>query len=1378
MERAANGIGLCLAFSAVAQGTFTVQVGAPPAPPTPVVQHTDTWRFHKGTNAPQAGWQTIADASLDGTWGSGPGGIGYADNANETSLCQTLLTDMLNRYTTLYLRRSFPISSAPDPSLRLLLTMDWDDGFVAYLDGAEIQRALAPGAVGIEPAYTNVASGLHESSLGNSGPTPPTTYDLGPVGARLGPGTHVLAILGLNAATNSSDFIQIADLKLSGASSAVSGGPFLSLVQSNFVILSGSNTLAGSTRVVVNGDAAALDTAQGTWSKTQALVPGVNRLFVAALDSNGAILASTNRLIVSELASTAVTGTLAGNTTWDSSAGIIHVTGTVVVPGGNTLTIGPGTVVLVEPGGSIGGRNATVTAAGTIADPVYFLPADGATVWGGLNVSGTSGSLLLQHVETVAGHVELLDGATGTLEDSYFHDYEVSSPAIIHTLGDPNHVTLNLRRCHVAHYYEILSQLATNHIEDCLCEIQAPGGDGIDFDGGQPGSFIRRCTVRRGFFTNIDALDMGEYGATGEGSRGVLIDSCLLHDFVDKGVSMGIQVDVAVTNTLIYNVDSGIAVKDNSVAGIYNCTIADANFGFHCYNKANPASPTGGGHITNSFNNILWNNLTTLSLSNGSTLAATYSDLQATNFPGAGNLDSDPLFLDRTTHDYRVAANSPTLAAGVGGANLGVTFPVGGIPGTPLALAALASGTDPVTLTWIDDADNEAAFSIERSTDATAWQPLATVGANVTSYSDTGAAQGQKYYYRLKATNGSGDSAYSNIAGGTRQAPQTFVGGTIAVDTTWNAGAHYVVTNSITVSANATLTIQPGARVCFEAGQGLTVANGGRLLAEGTTNAPILFTRSGSSGNWGNITVNGALGSPETRIAYADLEFNANNTGTPCIEVSAGAVFLDHLNFRNAGAPYIHLDGASFIVSHCFFPTPTAAFEPCHGNQGVRRDGHGIFLRNFFGKPTGYSDVVDFTGGNRPNPIVHFIENVVVGGDDDGFDLDGTDAWVEGNIFLHLHKNGGTPDSSSAVSGGNFAYGAGDPGGVGTETSEVTVIGNLIYDCDEAADAKQGNFFTLINNTIVHQSHIGGVDTDGAVVILADSGTAQGAGIYLEGNIVEDAENLTRNVTTAIVTFTNNLIPIEWTGPGGGNSTNDPALKQIPQLAQTYFTNWADAQVLRDWFSLLPGSPGLATGPNGRDKGALVPIGASISGEPDGTTADPSATLRVGINRTGGGISASGWPNGAGYIAYKWRLDGGAWSAETPIDTPISVSGLADGPHSVEVTGKRDSGLYQDDPIFGEAARVTVSRTWTVQSVTAPFQIDSAQRVGGVVTLGFVAQAGATYTVQYRDAFDAAHPWSLLQNVPTQAGTGTIQVTDPNAAASERYYRLVTPAQP
>ncbi len=248
-------MGLSFAAPAWAQGTFSVQVGTPPSPPTPLVNHGDLWRYHKGTNAPQAGWQTISDASLDTTWSSGNGGIGYADNANETSNCQTLLADMRNRYTTVYLRRSVQINNAVDPNLHILLTMDWDDGFVAYLDGAEIQRWLAPGAAGVEPAYDAVATDVHESSRGNSQPiNPPTKYDLGPAGGRLAPGTHVLAFLGLNAATNSSDFIQIADLQLSGASSAVNGGQFLSVVESNYVILSGSNTVAGSARVVVNGD--------------------------------------------------------------------------------------------------------------------------------------------------------------------------------------------------------------------------------------------------------------------------------------------------------------------------------------------------------------------------------------------------------------------------------------------------------------------------------------------------------------------------------------------------------------------------------------------------------------------------------------------------------------------------------------------------------------------------------------------------------------------------------------------------------------------------------------------------------------------------------------------------------------------------------------------------------------------------------------------------------------------------------------------------------------------------------------------------------------------------------------------------------------------
>jgi hypothetical protein len=520
------------------------------------------------------------------------------------------------------------------------------------------------------------------------------------------------------------------------------------------------------------------------------------------------------------------------------------------------------------------------------------------------------------------------------------------------------------------------------------------------------------------------------------------------------------------------------------------------------------------------------------------------------------------------------------------------------------------------------------------------------------------------------------------------------VGGSVAADTTWTAdGGPYSVISNLTVASNVTLTIQPGTTVYLASGVNFVVANGGRLLAEGTSAAPIRFTVAPGSGvSWGGLTINGAVGSPETRIAYANFEGNS----TTCIEVAGGTLSLDHSTFLTTTHQYVALDSASFLITSCVFPTSTAPFELLHGTGGIKAGGRGIVRDCFFGTTSGNNDIMDYTGGNRDlgQPIVQYYNNVFIGATDDILDLDGTDAWIEGNIFMHAHQGtgGAALGTSSAVSGGDN----------GTDTSQITIIGNIFYDCDNAVMAKQGNFFTLLNNTIVHQNHQGSTDTDGAVIALEDEGTAEALGMYLEGNVIYDAEKLVRNWTNAIVTFTNNLMPFSWTGLGGGNSTNPPLLKYIPQLSQTFFTTWNQAQTMRDWFSLLPGSPARGAGPNGRDQGGVIPLGASISGEPAPTNNLTSATLQVGVVRTGAGIPSAGWPNGAGYTHFKWRLDAGAWSTETPTTTPIALSGLANGPHHVEVTGKRDSGWYQDDPAFGPDALVTTSRTWTVDTAYVP----------------------------------------------------------------------------
>jgi hypothetical protein len=283
--------------------------------------------------------------------------------------------------------------------------------------------------------------------------------------------------------------------------------------------------------------------------------------------------------------------------------------------------------------------------------------------------------------------------------------------------------------------------------------------------------------------------------------------------------------------------------------------------------------------------------------------------------------------------------------------------------------------------------------------------------------------------------------------------------------------------------------------------------------------------------------------------------------------------------------------------------------------------------------------------------------------------------------------------------------------------------------------------------------------------------------MYLEGNIVFDAESLTQSVTSAIVTYTNNLLPLLWTGLGGNNQIADPLLKHVPQLSETLFANWEEAQIMWDWFSLLPGSPAIGAGPNGSDLGAVNPMGASISGEPVGTTTNTSATLRIGINRTGNGIPTGGFPNGSGYVSYKWRLDGGPWSAETSINTPIALQNLTDGPHQVEVSGKRDSGLFQDDALLGDEAILSRSKTWTVSTFPA-LLIENPILVGNTLTFIFTAQAGQTYSVLYRNALDAAHPWIKLTDIPAQAVTGPFTFTDTTATPSSRFYEVVTPAQP
>ena len=125
---------------------------------------------------------------------------------------------MRDAYTTVFIRKGFTVEASPASRYTLQLIMDWDDGFVAYLDGVKLARDRAPGSAGAALSHTDVATSDHEASTTSA--NLPVAYNLGNADALLAPGTHTLAIIGLNATLDSSDLTLIPTLLLADAPAA------------------------------------------------------------------------------------------------------------------------------------------------------------------------------------------------------------------------------------------------------------------------------------------------------------------------------------------------------------------------------------------------------------------------------------------------------------------------------------------------------------------------------------------------------------------------------------------------------------------------------------------------------------------------------------------------------------------------------------------------------------------------------------------------------------------------------------------------------------------------------------------------------------------------------------------------------------------------------------------------------------------------------------------------------------------------------------------------------------------------------------------------------------------------------------------------------
>ena len=605
----------------------------------------------------------------------------------------------------------------------------------------------------------------------------------------------------------------------------------------------------------------------------------------------------------------------------------------------------------------------------------------------------------------------------------------------------------------------------------------------------------------------------------------------------------------------------------------------------------------------------------------------------------------------------------------------------------------------------------------------------------------------------------SGSSDFSLIPSLLLVDPSQCPANTICADTNWVvAGSPYTVNATLVVNAGATLTIEPGVTVLFGPGAGIRV--NGRLVAEGSPQNRIVFTRSESSGTWSHIYF--AASATTSTVAHAEMSYFAS----AALEAHDTALHVDDVLWINSTAPVVDMHNSSIVLLNSVIPGG-AGNEPVHFS-GMPANGHALIKGCTFGAPQGYNDSIDFTGGNRPGPIAQFIDNVFLAAVDDCFDMDATDAHIEGNIFLNVKQDAQRDSSSNPITTGE-----------GNGISELVIARNLFFNCEHTLLLKDNGAAVMQNNTIVNLTTnalartAAGNPIPPGIILFGEPwrGRPYGGGAIYDGNIAHRLDPAIQANPFPLFDPANSFFVVShsltqgtnW--PGLGNISTDPMFVNLggPMTAAN----------IRGNLALLAGSPCIGTGPNGIDMGALVPPGASLGGVPSGTTTNTSATLKVG---------------GPGIWAYKWRLNGGAWSQEISLvpqsawngqpftagmfsnAPPILLTGLTNGSYTVEVIGRNSAGFWQNES-------TAASKTWMVQT-SVPLYLGNAILVGNDLSFTFTAQAGQTYSVLYRDALDDTHPWTKLANIPAQPSNGPFTFTDTSTTSPRRFYQVVWPAQP
>ncbi|MCA9264400.1 MAG: hypothetical protein KDA60_11150, partial [Planctomycetales bacterium] len=467
------------------------------------------------------------------------------------------------------------------------------------------------------------------------------------------------------------------------------------------------------------------------------------------------------------------------------------------------------------------------------------------------------------------------------------------------------------------------------------------------------------------------------------------------------------------------------------------------------------------------------------------------------------------------------------------------------------------------------------------------------------------------------------------------------VGGVLpAGTTTWTAeDGPYLIASDVTVPVGGVLVIEPGTTVYWAQSQSLNVL--GQIIAEGTPDERIRFTRQPGTNDVSSGIQFDSMS--DNRITYAILEWGGTGGNEGLIGLDNSRLSLDHVVLDHAERRRIRSIESTLVVRNSVFadifgpgapPTTDNLSEHIWG-RNPPAGGEWVVENNIFGITKGHNDVIDFDAGVRPAPIPQILNNTFLGGGDDAMDFEG-DVHIEGNFIQNFIK-----DEWNTGSGNSNGISA----GVGRH---YVMVRNVFQNVEQVAQVKQDSFLTFVNNTVVDV-------LVSAIYFQRPTGGEFGRGAYVDGNIFANtAVIFDEYVETTDIEMNNSAGNAAAAVFGTGNIIVDPLLADPANYD----------------FNLLAGSPASGTGPNGVDMGALIPRGASISGEPPLITTETSATLAIG---------------GPDLWGYRYRVDGGAWSSPVDVANPgtkeqvipsIELADLGPGTHQVVVLARTSPGVW------------------------------------------------------------------------------------------------------